>query len=120
MKKKILIAEDEENIIELLKIILSDTYDIDVVKDGKKALSYIKKNKPDLLILDVMMPNLNGFEVCDKLKQDKKTKDLKIAMLSAKGQKKDILGGLQRGADYYITKPFDPQELKEKIDEILK
>ncbi|MFW6014030.1 MAG: response regulator transcription factor [Nanoarchaeota archaeon] len=120
MAKKILIAEDEENIVELLKLILSDDYKIDVVKDGKQTLSYIKKNKPDLLILDVMMPNLNGFEVCEKLKHDEKTKDIKIAMLSAKGQKRDILGGLQRGADYYITKPFDPEELKEKIREILK
>lgn len=120
MTKKILIAEDEENIIELLRIILCDTYEIDVVRDGKKALEYINKKKPDLLILDVMMPNINGFEVCEELKNSKDTKDLKIAILSAKGQKRDILGGLQKGADYYITKPFDPQELKEKIDEILK
>ncbi len=120
MTKKILIAEDEENIIELLKIILEDEYHLEIVRDGHQVLESIEKSRPDLLLLDIMMPKLNGFEVCSQLKSNQKTKDLLIAVLSAKGQKKDIVNGLKRGADYYITKPFEPKELKEKIDELLK
>ncbi|MGM5482049.1 MAG: response regulator transcription factor [Nanobdellota archaeon] len=118
-KKKILIAEDEDSIIELLKIILQDDYNLTVVKDGSSVYNEVCKLNPDLLLLDVMMPNNNGFDICEKLRADKKTKNTNIAILSAKGQERDILNGLKSGADYYITKPFDPDDLIKKVKEII-
>ncbi|MFP4403671.1 MAG: response regulator transcription factor [Nanoarchaeota archaeon] len=120
MKKKILIAEDEPNIIELLKIILSDSYDLFIAKDGKETLKLIKEKKIDLILLDIMMPYFNGYEICEKIKNDKNKKHIKIVILSAKGQEKEIIKGLQCGADIYITKPFDPIELENKISDLLK
>lgn len=118
-KKTILVAEDESSITELLQIILQDNYNLKFVEDGESVLKEVKKEMPDLLLLDVMMPNMNGYEVCKSLRNNKNTKDIKIAILSAKGQERDILTGLQSGADFYITKPFDPDDLKKKIKEII-
>lgn len=118
-KKSILVAEDESSITELLKIILDEKYNLSFVEDGESVLKEVRKNLPDLLLLDVMMPNMNGYEVCKALRKDKKTKDIKIAILSAKGQERDILTGLQSGADFYITKPFDPNDLQNKLKEIM-
>jgi len=117
--RKILIADDEPHILELLKLILQGKYEVAAVEDGMQALEYLKSNRPDLIILDVMMPRLNGYELCEKLKKDPKTKDLKIAMLSAKTQEKDIVKGLRLGADYYITKPFDPSRFESDVEAML-
>lgn len=118
-KKSILVAEDESSITELLKIILNEKYNLSFVEDGESVLKEVSRSQPDLLLLDVMMPNMNGYEVCKALRKDKKTKDIKIAILSAKGQERDILTGLQSGADFYITKPFDPNDLQKKLKEIM-
>lgn len=118
-KKTILVAEDESSITELLQIILQEEYELKFVEEGETVLKEVKKKIPDLLLLDVMMPNMNGYEVCKSLRNDKDTKNVKIAILSAKGQERDILTGLQSGADFYITKPFDPDDLKKKIKEII-
>jgi len=80
----------------------------------------VKENKPDLMLLDVMMPEINGYEICERLKKDPNYKDIIIAMVSAKTQEKDIMEGLRLGADYYLTKPFDPGHLEQKVGEMLK
>ncbi len=120
IKKLIIIADDEPSILRLLELTLEDDYQLILVEDGKGVMDAIKKKKPDLIILDVMMPNMNGYEVCEQIKSDKRTRDIKIAMLSAKGQEKDIVLGLEIGADHYITKPFNPRELQKLVAEILR
>ncbi len=118
-KRLILVADDEPHIIELVRIILEDKYKIITAEDGKEALEILQNNKPSLVLLDVMMPGINGFEICERLKSDPKTRDIKIAMLSAKAQEKDIIKGLQLGAEYYFTKPFDPAAFEKKIEELI-
>jgi len=106
--KTILIADDEPHIVDLLRLILDQKYKLLIAVDGQETLDILKEHKPDLILLDVMMPYINGFEICERLKKDPKTRGIKIAMLSAKTQEKDIMEGLKLGADYYLTKPFDP------------
>lgn len=119
MAKKILVADDEPHILQLVRMILEESYEIIEAGDGEEAYRLISEKKPDLVLLDVMMPKMNGYEVCQKMKQDPRTRDIKIAMLSAKAQEKDIIQGLKLGADYYLTKPFDPERLKGDIKKIL-
>ncbi|MBN2457816.1 response regulator [Candidatus Woesearchaeota archaeon] len=119
-KKMIIIADDEPNILELLRMIFDKDYSLKLVATGKGVLDAVKRERPDLILLDVMMPELNGYEVCEILKNDPRTKDIIVAMLSAKGQERDIIQGLKLGADHYITKPFDPTELKKMVHEMLK
>jgi two-component system, OmpR family, alkaline phosphatase synthesis response regulator PhoP len=119
-KKTILIADDEVHILELLNIILSKDYTTVLVENGKSAVDAARRLMPDLILLDIMMPDINGYEVCEILKKDRKTSSIKVAMLSAKGLEQDIVRGLKIGADYYITKPFDPIELEKKIADITK
>lgn len=118
-KKSILIADDEPNILDLLKMLFDEQYDLMISEDGKDVLEKVAKRRPDLILLDVMMPKMNGYEVCEILKKDPKTSDITIAMLSAKGQERDIIQGLRLGADHYITKPFNPTELQDKVEEII-
>ncbi len=118
-KRQILIADDEPHIIELVRMILEDKYEVIAAEDGNEAMELLKKNRPNLILLDVMMPGINGFEICERLKSDPKTKDIKIAMISAKVQEKDIIKGLRLGAEYYFTKPFDPAAFETKIGELL-
>ena len=122
MKGKILIAEDEPHILELIKFTLSDSFEILEAEDGEQAMKIIEDNKdnlPDLVLLDVMMPRMNGFEVCEKLKSNTETKDIIITMLSAKGQIQERMEGMRKGADHYITKPLDPMALKEQLEIIV-
>jgi len=119
-KKKIIIADDEPHILDLLRIIFKDEYSLVLVENGREVLEAVRRIRPDLILLDVMMPDINGYEVCEILKNNPKTSDIVIAMLSAKGQERDIIQGLKLGADYYITKPFHPAELKKKIGEIIR
>jgi len=114
-----MIAEDEPNILSLLKLMFKDKYNIITAQDGEEALFHIRKRKPHLVLLDVLMPKLNGYEVCEILKKDEKTRGITIAMLSAKGQERDIIQGLNIGADHYITKPFDPMLLERKVKEMI-
>ncbi|MEM4268249.1 MAG: response regulator [Candidatus Woesearchaeota archaeon] len=119
-KKTILIADDEPNIVNLVKIILGKEYRYLEADDGEKVLNLLKKHRPDLILLDVMMPKVNGFEICEMLKKDSTLKKIPIAMVSAKAQERDIIQGLRLGADYYITKPFDPERFEMQIKAILK
>ncbi len=118
-KKTILIVDDEPHIVELIELSLGDEYEYFVAKNGKEALAIVEKNRPDLVLLDIMMPGMDGFEVCRRLKGNQASKNLVIAMLSAKKEDHDILNGIDQGAIAYITKPFKPIELQEKVKELL-
>ena len=119
-RKKILVADDNRNIVELVKMefeILD--YDVFTAYDGEDALKKIEKENPDLVILDVMMPKMNGFDLCMKLRDNPTYKDLPIVMLTAKGQEKDKFWGRQVGADEYVTKPFEPEVLEQIVHNLL-
>lgn len=118
-KKKILVVDDEEQIVDLIKLMLGDNYDYIEAYDGFEAIEKAKAENPDLVLLDIMMPGMDGYEVCRKLRQDPETKDMIIAMVSAKKEDHDILEGIDVGAIAYITKPFDGFELSEKVSELL-
>ena len=112
MPKKILVVDDEPNIIKLLESRLSHSgYDIITAVDGKTCLKKAKDEKPDLILLDIILPGLNGFEVCKHLKKDQETKDIPIIMLTSLAQEQDLSKGLEEGASCFITKPFNPADL---------
>ena len=116
MTKKILIADDEPNIIISLEFLLRrEGYEVVVAQDGVEALAQVRAERPDMAILDVMMPHRNGFEVCQDLRQDPEFKDLRIMMLTAKGRDTEVSKGLALGADVYMTKPFSTKELIAKV-----
>lgn len=120
---KVLIVDDEPHIRMLLEQTLEDLedsgVDILIAEDGEKALDIIKSNKPDIVFLDVMMPKINGFDVCNTVKNVLNMKDVYIVMLTAKGQEFDKKKGLEAGADIYMTKPFNPDEIYAKTTEVL-
>ncbi len=120
-KHKIMVVDDEPDIVKLVKISLEmANYEVIEAFSGIEALQKTKEIVPDLFLLDIMMPDMNGYEVCKKLKADERTRHVPVVMLTAKGQKGDAEQGLKMGADDYIIKPFDPYELGEQINEILK
>lgn len=119
-KKVILIADDEPHIIELIRLTLGeDEYEYIEAENGKQVLELAEKRNPDLILLDIMMPVVDGYEVARKLKSNEKTKNIVIAMVSAKKEDQDVLKGIDKGALAYITKPFNPMELEEKVKELL-
>ncbi|KKL90904.1 hypothetical protein LCGC14_1900030 [marine sediment metagenome] len=118
--KKILIADDKLEVVELLRATMEgEDYQIISASDGREALEKIGKEKPDLVLLDVVMPKMNGLEVLAKVKKDPQTKDVPIIMLTAKGQQLDKDKGIGLGAEDYIIKPFSPSHLLRKIEEIM-
>jgi len=123
MAKKLLIVDDEPHIRLLLEQTLEELEDHDVeiltATNGLEALETIRSEKPNLVFLDVMMPKMNGYEVCQQIKADPTFNDVYIIMLTAKGQEFDRDRGKDVGADIYMTKPFDPDEILEKSFEIL-
>ncbi|MCK9379639.1 MAG: response regulator [Sulfuritalea sp.] len=120
MAKKILIADDEPNIVISLEFLLKrEGYDVAVAHDGVEALARVRAERPDMAILDVMMPQRNGFEVCQDLRQDPEFKDLRIMMLTAKGRDTEVSKGLALGADVYMTKPFSTRELLAKVKALI-
>ena len=123
MSKKILIVDDEPHIRLLLEQTLEDLEDEGVelltADNGEEALDTIKTEKPNLVFLDVMMPKMNGFDVCHAVKKELSIKNVYIIMLTAKGQEFDKLKGKEAGADLYMTKPFDPDEVMKKSMQIL-
>ena len=123
MGKKILICDDEAHIRLLLEQTLEDLEDegveLLIASNGLEGLEQIKETEPDLVFLDVMMPKMNGFEVCQMVKQELGLENVYIIMLTAKGQEYDRLQGEQVGADLYKTKPFDPDEILELAEEVL-
>lgn len=120
-KTKILIIEDEVNIIELLRYNLeANGYSVEFATDGLKGLEYVKTYQPHLLLLDLMLPGLDGVEVCKKMKQSELTEQIPIIMLTAKSTETDKVLGLEIGADDYLTKPFSIRELLARIKVVLK
>jgi DNA-binding response OmpR family regulator len=120
MSKKVLIADDEANIVISLEFLLKrEGYAVSIARDGPTALAAIRSMKPDLVLLDVMMPGLSGFEVCQAVRADESLAGVKILMLSAKGRDTDLAKGQAMGADVYMTKPFSTKELAGKVRELL-
>lgn len=120
-KERILIVEDEEDILELVRYNLSrEGYQVAGVTSGEEALKKIKSEPYDLIILDLMLPGMDGLEVAKVLKQDSNVQNIPIVMLTAKGEEADIVTGLELGADDYITKPFSPRVLIARIRAVLR
>jgi len=121
-KTRVLIADDEESLRTLLRAIVSSeaNFDFDEAVDGDDALVKIKLNKPDILVLDVMMPGQSGFEVCEKVKSSNEWKDIKVIILTAKGNQSDHEWANSVGADAFLTKPFSPLELLDLLKKFAK
>jgi len=120
MNEKILIADDEPNIVISLEFLLKrEGFDVSVARDGQETLDAIRRDRPRLVLLDVMMPKKSGYDVCQEVRADEAIKDTKILMLTAKGRELDIAKGLAMGADDYMTKPFSTKELVLKVRELL-
>ncbi|MCB1141502.1 MAG: response regulator [Leptospiraceae bacterium] len=123
MGKKIVIIDDELHIRMLMEQTLEDFEDEDVeiftAANGAEGLELIIEEKPDLVICDVMMPKMNGFEVCEKVKSDPELKHIYFILLTAKGQEADKQKGASMGADMYMTKPFDPDMVLQKVGALL-
>ena len=121
MKQKILVVDDEADILTLLQYNLEKAgFIVFSAKDGPEAIDLAKKERPDLLILDLMLPSMDGTEVCRILKREEDTSHIPIIMLTAKSEEVDRIVGLELGADDYITKPFSPRELILRVKSILK
>ena len=120
MSTAILIADDEPNILVSLEYLMKrEGYRVHLARDGQEALDTLRRERPRLVLLDVMMPLKTGFEVCQELRQDEAIKDTLVLMLTAKGRETDIVKGLAMGADAYMTKPFSTRELVLKVKELL-
>jgi len=120
MIEKILIADDEPNIVISLEFLLKrEGFEVSVARDGQEALDAIRRDRPQLVLLDVMMPKKSGYDVCQEVRADELIKGTKILMLTARGRELDIAKGSAMGADDYMTKPFSTKELVLKVRELL-
>jgi DNA-binding response OmpR family regulator len=118
--KHVLIADDEPNIVISLEFLMKrEGHRVTIARDGDAALAAIRAERPDLVLLDVMMPGKSGFEVCQAVRGDESLAGIKILMLSAKGRDTDLAKGSALGADAYMTKPFSTRELADKVKEML-
>src|SRR4030067_3500062 len=121
MAKKILIIEDEKDIAELIRHYLEkDKFETLLALDGEKGLELIRRQNPDVVILDLMLPKIDGIEVCKRIRSDSKVSGVPVIMLTAKGDESDRIIGLELGADDYVTKPFSPKELVARIKALLR
>ena len=116
---KILVIDDDSDILDFMIDLLQDEVSVSFASEGSKAIDLVKRHKPDLILLDVMMPDMDGFEVCKLLKADPETQHVPVVFLTSKKEEKDIVEGLGLGAVDYITKPFDPEIVSAKIQNIL-
>jgi two-component system phosphate regulon response regulator PhoB len=120
-REHILVVDDEENILELVKYNLTkEGYRTTCITTGEEALKQLKSGLPDLIVLDLMLPGVDGLEVCRQLKGDRETSQTPIVMLTAKSEEADIVAGLELGADDYVTKPFSPRVLLARIKAVLR
>lgn len=120
-KEHIFVVDDEEDILELARYNLANEgYQVTCINSGEKAILQVQQNKPDLIVLDLMLPGMNGFDVCKVIKNNPLTSAIPIVMLTAKGEESDIVTGLELGADDYITKPFSPKVLVARIRTVLR
>ncbi|MBC7247840.1 MAG: response regulator [Actinobacteria bacterium] len=120
MAEKVLIVDDDATMVNLLATVLEfEGYETRKALSGKEALESINGDPPDVVLLDIMMPGMDGFEVLARLRGDVKTERLPVIMLTARTEDRDIFEGWRRGADEYVTKPFDPRELVQAIRRVL-
>jgi DNA-binding response OmpR family regulator len=120
MSHKILIADDEPNIVISLEYLMKRAgYEVSIARDGQEAIDAIRRERPRLVLLDVMMPKKSGHDVCQELRADELLKDTLVLMLTAKGRDTDVDKGLGVGADAYMTKPFSTKELAAKVAQML-
>ena len=118
--KRVLIAEDEPSIVLSLEFLLSEAgCEVLIAKNGAEAIALAEKHKPDLLVLDITLPVVNGFEVCSVLRANRDLADLRILLLTARGREHEVTRGLALGANAYMTKPFGTRELMHTIGELL-
>ncbi|SDL51559.1 response regulator transcription factor [Siphonobacter aquaeclarae] len=117
--QKILIVDDEPGIVMSLEFLMKkEGYQVYIARDGAEALDIIRQEHPDLVVLDVMMPSVDGYEVCRQVKEDETLRRTKVIFLSAKSKDTDIEKGLSLGADLYLTKPFSTRNLMAKVQEL--
>ena len=120
MAKKVLICDDEPYIRESVSYVArAEGHEVLTAEDGEQGLQLARKELPDLIFLDLMMPRLNGFQVCQALKQDSSTSGIHVIILTARGQEIDRVKGKEVGADEYLTKPFSPRKLRQRMQEVL-
>ena len=121
MSKKVLIVDDEVNIVISLEFLMEQAgYTVDVARSGDEALAKIAGFRPDLILLDVMLPGINGFDICQRIRQTSAWQHMKVVMLTAKGREVEITKGLALGADAYITKPFSTKALLAEVESQLR
>jgi len=121
MAKKIVLAEDEPQIARLVEFKLKkEGYQVVWKENGKEALEAIKADRPDLILLDVMMPVMDGYEVLRQIKEDENLRNIPVIMLTARAQERDVVKGIDSGVEDYITKPFHPAELLARVKRILR
>jgi DNA-binding response OmpR family regulator len=118
--KRVLIADDEPNIVLSLEFLVTQAgYEIRVARDGAEALAAVREWRPDLVLLDIMLPLKDGFEVCQQIRDDPAIRDTKVIMITAKGREVEVAKGMAVGADAYVTKPFSTKELVALIRQML-
>ncbi|WDO12091.1 response regulator [Flavobacterium sp. WW92] len=118
--KKILIVDDEPNIVMSLEYTFKkNNFEVFIARDGQEALDILQTAQPNIIILDIMMPNVDGYNTLEQIKREEKLKDTKVIFLSAKNKEKDIEKGLSLGADLYMTKPFSVKKLVEQVNLLL-
>jgi DNA-binding response OmpR family regulator len=118
--RTVLVADDDEDILELVSFRLERAgYEVVTARDGAGALAAAQEHLPDLAVLDVMMPGLNGYEVTQRLRADGATRDIPVILLTARVQEADVNRGFEAGADDYLRKPFSPQELRARVQAII-
>ncbi len=119
-KRTIMVVDDSPDLVEIVRITLEGKgFTVRCAYDGTQVFDVLRKQRPDLVILDIMMPKMDGFEVLTRLKCNPATASIPVILLTAKGQPEDVIGGYKRGADFYITKPFDNTQLLEGVNSIL-
>ncbi len=120
MGKKVLIVDDEPNIVISLEFLMKrEGFEVSIARDGEEALHRVAESRPDLMLLDVMMPKKSGYEVCQQLRSDPAHAGIKIIMLTAKGRDTEVAKGLDLGADAYMTKPFSTKDLVVQVKSLL-
>jgi DNA-binding response OmpR family regulator len=120
MSQHILIVDDEPSIVLSLEFLMRrEGFEVSVATDGEEALQALARRTPDLVILDIMLPKLNGFEVCQRIRADARWRGIKVLMLTAKGRDTEVAKGLGVGADAYVTKPFSTRDLVAQVKQLL-
>jgi DNA-binding response OmpR family regulator len=120
MAKKILNVDDEENIVISMEFLVKQAgYTLQIARNGEEALEKVADFEPDLILLDVMMPKINGFEVCRRVRENSNWQDIKIIMLTAKGREVEVTKGLALGANAYVIKPFSTREVMAEVKRML-